>query len=194
MECVQPIRDREQIETMKDLLGKNKRDYLLFVLGINSGLRIGDILNLKVSDVTDKRGRIVSQFELKEEKTGKKKLIIFSEAVRRAIKEYLDDSRLLDEDDGPLFVSQKRDQNGNLKPISRQQAWNILNKAARRIGIEDNIGTHSMRKTFGYHAYHAGVRLEYLQKIFNHADGRITLDYIGITQDAISDVQRQFSL
>lgn len=192
MECVQPIRDREQIETMKDLLGKNKRDYLLFVLGINSGLRIGDILTLKVSDVTDKRGRIVSKLELEEEKTGKKKVMMFSENVRRAIKEYLDESRL--EEDGPLFLSQKRGTNGELKPISRQQAWHILNKAARRIGIADNIGTHSMRKTFGYHAYHAGVKLEYLQKIFNHADARVTLDYIGITQDAISDVHRHFHL
>ncbi|RNC29975.1 MAG: hypothetical protein AWM53_00199 [Candidatus Dichloromethanomonas elyunquensis] len=59
MEFVQPIRDKKALETMKKLLrSSNLRDYCLFVLGINSGLRISDLLTLKVSDVLDEKGKI----------------------------------------------------------------------------------------------------------------------------------------
>ncbi|WP_411503466.1 tyrosine-type recombinase/integrase [Brevibacillus centrosporus] len=199
METVQPFRDRQQIKTMKILLGhQKKRDKLLFVLGLNSGLRISDILLMNIRDVIDKRGRPVKQYELIEQKTQKrtkrkKKLIEFSEDIRNAISEYLAELDVV-ELDRPLFSSQKRDKDGNYKPISRQHAWAILNRVARQIGIEDRIGCHSMRKSFGYHAYLAGVPLEYLMQIFNHSDKRITLDYIGITQDALNEVYRTVRL
>lgn len=199
METVQPFRDRQQIKTMKILLGhQKKRDKLLFVLGLNSGLRISDILNMDVGDVIDKRGRPVKKYELIEQKTRnrimrKKKLIEFSEDIRNAIAEYLAELDAV-ERDRPLFSSQKRDKDGNYKPITRQHAWAILNRVARQIGIDDRIGCHSMRKSFGYHAYRGGVPLEYLMRIFNHSDKRITLDYIGITQDVINDVYRKMDL
>ncbi|AYB39693.1 tyrosine-type recombinase/integrase [Brevibacillus laterosporus] len=194
METVQPIRDREQINTIKILLGhRNKRDLLLFVLGINSGLRISDILNMRVCDVIDKKGRAVKFYELREKKTKKKKRRFpFSEQIRKVIEDYLSD---YDGDKNrPLFVSQKRARDGTYRPITRQRAWIILNTVAKRIGITDNVGTHSLRKTFGYHAYQEGVSIEVLQRIFNHSDPRITLDYIGITQDAIDDVYRRLNL
>ncbi|GED69404.1 site-specific integrase [Brevibacillus reuszeri] len=199
METVQPFRDRQQIKTMKILLGhRNKRDKLLFVLGLNSGLRISDILPLCIGDVIDKRGRPIKQLELIEQKTRKrtkrkKKLIEISDTIREAIAEYLAELDVV-ERDRPLFSSQKRDKDGNYKSITRQHAWAILNRVARQIGIEDRIGCHSMRKAFGYHAWHNGVPLEYLMRIFNHSDKRITLDYIGVTQEAIQEVYKTIRL
>ncbi|MCR8983214.1 tyrosine-type recombinase/integrase [Brevibacillus laterosporus] len=197
METVQPIRDREQIKTMKVLLGhRSKRDLLLFVLGINSGLRISDILDMKVCDVIDKRGRAAKHFDLRERKTRKRKRFPFSEQIRKVIEDYLKDylKDYKGDINRPLFVSQKRAKDGTYRPITRQRAWIILNNVAKKIGITDNVGTHSLRKTFGYHAYQEGVSIEVLQRIFNHSDPRITLDYIGITQDAIDDVYRRLNL
>lgn len=71
MEFVQPIRDKRKIDCMKKVLAGNKRDMLMFVLGINSGLRISDILEIKVNDVADERKRPLNGYELREKKTGK---------------------------------------------------------------------------------------------------------------------------
>ncbi|PPA82508.1 site-specific integrase [Brevibacillus laterosporus] len=193
VETVQPIRNREQIKTMKILLGhQSKRDLLLLVLGINSVLRISDILDMRVCDVIDKKGRAAKFYELREKKTKKKKRFPFSEQTRKVIEDYL--ANYDGDRNRPLFVSQKRARDGTYRPITRQRAWIILNTVAKRIGITDNVGTHSLRKTFGYHAYQEGVSIEVLQRIFNHSDPRITLDYIGITQDAIDDVYLKLNL
>ena len=78
--------------------------------------------------------------------------------------------------------------------IQRNQAYKILNEAARTVGIQESIGTHSMRKTFGYHAYKSGIDIALLQKIFNHSCPSVTLRYIGITQDSIDDVYLNLNL
>ncbi len=187
METVQPIRDRKKIDKMKKILAKtNKRDMLLFVLGINSGLRISDILNMKVEDVLDEAGRPKQTFELREKKTGKVKRFILNDRIQKAVKEAIDAST-----DRQAYLFASRKGNG---PISRQQAWRILNEAARAVGIKDKIGTHTLRKTFGYFAYGNGTDLTLLQQIFNHAAPSITLKYIGITQDEIDDVYINISL
>ncbi|WP_025843746.1 site-specific integrase [Brevibacillus agri] len=187
MELVQPIRDEKKIKAMVKVLLSNKRDLLLFILGINSGLRISDILNMKVSDVIDEKGKPKQYYELKEEKTGKYKRFPFGERIQKAIMDYLKDYN--GDRDRPLFASRK----GN-KAISRQQAWQILNDAAKAVGIEDNIGTHTLRKTFGYHAYRSGVDIAILQKIFNHSAPSVTMRYIGITQDEIDNVYINMNL
>jgi integrase len=183
MELVQPIRDKKKIEAMKKvLLGQSKRDYLLFVLGINSGLRISDILKMRVCDVIDERGKPKAYYELREQKTGKVKRFPFPKNVQKAIADYLSDY------DGDheryLFVSRK----GDNQPITRQHAWYIINEAARKVEITDKIGTHTLRKTFGYHAYKNGTDIVLLQQIFNHSAPSVTLRYIGITQDDIDSV------
>ena len=105
-----------------------------------------------------------------------------------AIKNYLEERRNLTFEQ-PLFPSRKG--NGSIK---RNQAYKILSEAAHAVGIKDNIGTHSMRKTFGYHAYKTGIDISILQKIFNHSCPSITLRYIGITQDDIDDVYLNLNL
>ena len=182
MEYVEPIRSKMQIDNIKHYLkNKNLRDYLLFVLGINSGLRISDLLLLTVNDVNEK-DRIV----LREKKTGKSKDFPLSDTCKKAIQEYLKTIKI---SNGCLFKSKKSDQ-----PISRIQAYRIINKAARKIGINDAIGTHTLRKTFGYWAYKKGVDITKIQKLLNHSAPSVTLAYIGITKDELDDVYINLNL
>jgi len=79
-------------------------------------------------------------------------------------------------------------------PISRVMAYLILNGAARKVGITDPIGTHTLRKTFGYFFYLRTKDIALLQKLFNHSSPSITLRYIGITQDSMDKAIENFSL
>lgn len=180
---VEPIRDLKKLNDMKEyLLSKNERDYLMFVLGINSGLRISDLLKLTVEDV---QTGIVT---IREQKTGKAKQFALSETCIKAIKHYLKTSGLTS---GPLFPSEK----DRSKPITKQHAWYILNKAAEWCGIDENIGTHTMRKTFGYWALRNGVDIAYIMQCLNHSSPAITKRYIGISQDELNDkVYRNMNL
>ncbi len=71
---------------------------------------------------------------------------------------------------------------------TRQYVWQFLNDYAFSLGIRIKIGTHTLRKTFGYHAFNNGVDLSLLVRIFNHSSQEITLRYIGITQEQVDDV------
>lgn len=187
MEFVQPIRDLKQIETIKILLRQqNLRDYCLFTLGINSGLRISDLLKLRIADVSEK-GKPIDRIRLRESKTNKFKDFPISDNAKSAIKEYLK-TRTIAENE-PLFISRK-----NKGFLLRQQAYRILNDVARRVGIKDKIGTHTLRKTFGYHAHNNGYDITLIQKLFNHSSPSITLRYIGITQDKLDDVYLSLDL
>ncbi|AHF07078.1 site-specific integrase [Desulfitobacterium metallireducens] len=186
MEFVQPIRERKKIDAMKKLLkGSNIRDYVLFTLGINSGLRVSDLLQLKVADVIDEKGRIRDRITIREKKTGKTKTFPFSDTVIKALREYVPNLST----GSALFPSRK-----GRTPITRQQAYRILNDAAKVIGVKDKIGTHTLRKTFAYHAYISGVDVTRIQALLNHSSPRETLRYIGITQDELDDVYLNLNL
>jgi len=191
MEFVQPIRDRKKIDTMKKILrSKNVRDYCLFTLGINSGLRISDLLQLQIKDVVDEKNKVRSRITLREKKTNKAKDFPINDTAKKAISEYLQTRAYRFGD--PLFISQKN-KKGNA-PIQRDQAYKVINSAAKEIGIKEKIGTHTLRKTFGYHAYKAGIGVEIIQKLFNHSAPSITLRYIGITQDDLDEVYVNLNL
>lgn len=174
MNAVSPIRSKRKIEELKKALSPMYR--LMFVIGINSALRVSDLLKLKVKDVRDR-----DYITLVEQKTKKTKRFKLNAAIKREVKAYLATGDFKDED--YLFKSPR----GN-KPVSRIAAYKALNKAAREVGIEEEIGTHTMRKTFGYWAHKAGVDIATLQRIFNHSHPNITQRYLGITQDAIDEV------
>lgn len=179
MKEVQPIRSLEKIQDMKLYLAKTgSRNVLLFSMGINVGLRISDLLSLKVLDV---RGR--DEYILREKKTKKTKRIMLH-AVKQEIYEYTKNMA----DDEYLFASRKGGE-----PISRVQAYRILNKAAAAVGLEE-IGTHTLRKTFGYHFYRKNQNVAMLQQLFNHSSPSITMRYIGITQDEIAAEWSDFAL
>lgn len=182
MEYVEPIRDKKQLEGMKRYLkGGNMRDYVLFVLGINSGLRISDLLCLVVEDVKGK-----DRITIREKKTGKYKDFPLSDTCKKVIQEYLTVSNM---NVGSLFPSRK----GN-KAITRIQAYRILNEAARHVGIKEAIGTHTLRKTFGYWAYKAGHDITRIQKLLNHSAPSVTLAYIGITKEELDSVYINLNL
>ena len=179
-QTVEPIRSKQQIKQVEEYLAKkSKRNRFLFVLGTNSGLRVSDILNLNVSDVRNK-----THIEIKEQKTNKFKKFPINDKLKKLIQEFIKNK----EDDEPLFLSQKQ------KRLDRSQAYRMLNEACRAVGITVNIGTHSMRKSFGYHHYKQFKDVAMLQMIFNHSNPKITLRYIGIEQDEIDNSYKQFVL
>ena len=187
MEFVQPIRDLKQIETIKKLLKQQSlRDYCLFVLGINSGLRISDLLKLTISDVVEK-DKVKDRIRLREKKTNKFKDFPLSDKSKQTIKEYLKTRNYAKNE--PLFIYRKN--NGFLL---RGQAYKIINNVAKSIGIKERIGTHTLRKTFGYHAYNNGYDITIIQKLFNHSSPSVTLRYIGITQDELDGVYLSLDL
>lgn len=197
MEYVQPIRKLKDLDAMKRFLrSKNIRDYALFVFGINTGLRISDILGLLITDVAEvkyKRTKIFERVVLREEKTGKTKDFPLNNPVRSALGEYIKTAKPIIE--GPLFPSRKRNKaTGKPKPISSVQAWKIIREAALHVGIREKIGTHSMRKTWAYHAYKRGVDISRLQRLLNHSSQTETLRYIGILQDELDKVYLQLNL
>jgi len=182
MEFVQPIRSRETIKEVKDILKRNGyRDYLLFVAGINTGLRISDLLQLKVSDVKDKDHVVI-----KEQKTGKTKRFLINGCFKQSLEGFIKPMA----DDEYLFQSRT----GKNKPITRMQAYRIINDACRQVGIKDQIGTHTLRKSFGYHHYQQHKDLAVLQDIFNHSAPSITLKYIGINDDMKDKTMQDFEL
>ena len=176
MEYVEPIRDVESINAIKDILKKHsKRDLLLFVLGINTGIRISDLLSLKVEDVWDEKG-IKEFLYLKETNSGETKACYLNNNVQQALEDYLNSHDFLGSD--YLFKSKK-----NNLPITRQQAYRIINTAAKEVGIPGKIGTHTLRKTFGYHAYRKGIAISILMGIYHHHTSSETLRYIGIDKN-----------
>jgi len=179
---VQPIRDYDQITDMKWSLKKwcGERDYIMFLLGINTGLRVSDLLNLKVKDIKKKK-----KITVKEGKTEKIRTIHLSN-IYDELNTYI---KTLDGTEW-LFPSRK----GDNKPITRIQAYRQLNKAARMVDMEDGIGTHTMRKTFGYWYYKQTKDIATLQTILNHSHPEITLRYIGITDEEIENSLNNFVL
>jgi len=177
---VQPIRDKQQLEDIKWSLKRHcsQRDYILFLIGINTGLRVGDLLKIKVKDMKRKKKLVIQ-----EGKTKKKREINLIN-IYDEIQAYVNDI-----DSEWLFPSRKGD-----KAITPTQAYRQLNKAAERVDIVEGIGTHSMRKTFGYWHYKQFKDVAELQTILNHSHPKITLTYIGITAEQIEINLNKFVL
>jgi len=182
MELVQPVRDKEKIQEIKDILKRNGyRDFLLFTAGVNTGLRISDLLKLKVSDIRDK-----DHIVIKEQKTGKPKRFLINGCFKSNLEDYI---KIMNDDDY-LFPSRK----GTNQPLTRIQAYRIINDACKKAGIKDQVGTHTLRKTFGYHHYQQFKDVAILQDIFNHSAPSVTLRYIGINDDIKDQTIREFEL
>lgn len=183
MEFVEPIKDVKKIQGMKNyLLGKNSRDYLLFVLGINSAVRINDLLQLTWGEILKPNMKIKSFIELREDKTDKFKKFPIGKQLTKAIEIHMKNCNEIDLDDY-VFKSRKKGYH-----ITRQQARRIIKEAAEMVGIEDRIGCHSLRKTFGYNAYKKGYDIVIIQKYLNHSSPSVTLRYIGIDQEEMDDM------
>ena len=189
MISVDPIRDEQKIQTMKSYLkGKNLRDHALFVVGINIALRITDLLVLTWGDVVDENGKF-KEIRLLKGKTKKERRIQLNKPSQRALEELLESLDGYSMDD---YLFQSRE--GAQKPLSRQQALNILKNAAIAVGIKDNVGTHSLRKTWGYHAWKKGFNPAIIMETLNHSDLTVTKRYLGIQQDDINNLYGSLKL
>ena len=180
MTTVEPIRKLEDIRKLERYLKKkSRRDLLLFTIGTNCGLRISDIVALNVSDVKNK-----THIQIIEKKTGKFKKFPINAKLKPMFDEYIKDKK----PDEALFRSRFQNR------LDRFSAYRGLKKACKDIGLQEKIGTHTMRKTFGYHHYKKFKDVAMLQKIFNHSSPYITLRYIGIDQDQIDKSFTNFIL
>ena len=181
MNYVDPIKSREDIHKVENWLAeRNPRNRLIFAMGVNLGLRISDILGLNISDVYNK-----THVEIREKKTNKYKRFILNDKLQKLIKEYLKD---VVKSKAPLFVGKKGHR------LHRSQVYRFLNEACNAVGLSENIGCHSLRKSFGYHHFKQYNDIVLLQKIFNHSSPAVSLFYIGIDQETIDNSYRNFEL
>lgn len=178
MTSVEPIRDEAKVLEIQKMLRKQaemnergKRAYLLFICGVYLGLRISDLLKLRVGDL---RG---DKITMREKKTKKRTELPVANIIRRAARE------LLSEEDDDTLVFRSPQKTRPDKAIARKTAYNDINAVARAVGVKGPIGCHTMRKTFGYHQYKMDGDIAFLQEWFNHSSPAITLRYIGIDQD-----------
>lgn len=181
---VQPIRNKQQLEDMKWALKRHcsERDYILFVLGCETGLRVGDLLKLKKKSILDLKKKREKILRVKEGKTQKQRDVYIGNGFEEV---YAYASGL---DSEWLFPSRKGD-----RAITPTQAYRQLNKAADFAGVE-GVGNHTLRKTFGYWFYKATKDVAMLQGILNHSHPSITLRYIGITEEETTNVLKTFSV
>lgn len=189
---VEPIRSENQIKQIRGNLyrQKNPRDYLIFVFGINSGLRIGDILSLKLEDVKDSQGNLKDYLDIKEQKTGKTRKVFFNKQIKEALNYYLKKSGIFNLDQY-LFTNEKSKKN---KPITRIRAYQLINKWCKDVGLDCKVGGHTLRKTFGYHMRMQGVSIERISNLLNHRNIQVTFRYIGINDDENKEVINGFGV
>ncbi|MGL5717293.1 MAG: tyrosine-type recombinase/integrase [Paraclostridium sp.] len=182
---VYPIRQKQDQQKFELFLkSTNSRNYVLWTIGSNTGLRIADLLKLTVSDVQG------SFLEVVEQKTGKKKRIKLNSKVKAALTTYLKelkkDSKLADFGKQVLFPSRQGRPN---TAISTRTAQRIIKSVAEKLGIEDNISTHSMRKTYAWNIYKAsGNNIALVMEALNHSKESITLRYLCLLETMIDDV------
>lgn len=190
MNEVQPIRDKEIIIQIKNFLRvKSFRDYLLFSMGIHSGLRVSDLLRLQVGHVRNQLHiSFVASKTKNRKKLRKKKKFIIHPDYQDDLIWYIKDMP----DEAYLFASRQRKKISGAvgEPIRRETAWKMISGIAIRFGLE-NIGTHSLRKTWGYQLiknadpHEAAYCIALLMEMFGHETQEETLRYLGLTQDAM---------
>lgn len=179
MSKVEPIRSKSDLRKIEQILSKNPRDLLMFTIGTNCGLRISDILALNVGDV---RGK--NYIQIVEKKTGKFKKFPINAKLKPMFEEYTKGKSA----DEPLFVTKFQNR------LGRVTAYFTIRAACEKVQPEVKFGTHTLRKTFGYHHYKKYKDVAMLQKIFNHSSPMVTLTYIGIEQDEIDESYVNFIL
>ncbi len=193
MSTTQPIRNKQLLHDFKNYYltaHPNFRNYTLILFGLNTALRISDILHLTWGDVyCAEQRRFHDHLLVTEKKTGKETRILINKELQKILRSYRKTQLCIDDTDY-LFPSPKKVGT----PLSRYQAYRIVRKAAEAVGIEDVIRCHSLRKTFGYHAWKMGTPPALLMEIYNHSSFQITKHYLGIEQDDKDAVFRDIQL
>ena len=184
----EPIRDKKMLRQLAGYWLKqgNLRNYALIVLGVCTALRIGDLLRLAWGDVYDaERREFNTHITLKEQKTGKYKVIALNKQATNALYLYQPNSR-------GRFIFESNRKDG--RAISRVQAWRIIRATAEAVKMVGHVGCHSLRKTFGYFAWRNGTLPAVLMDIYNHSSYEVTRRYLGINQDDTDKVYMGMAL
>lgn len=192
MQTVKPIREQKNIFALLHFLkGWNRNYYVAAAIGINWGLRCSDILSLTIADVIAGEGsriQIQKQIELIEIKNHHKRIIPISDNMQSILKEHI---FWLDYPDipieAPLVLSRNyrhtSDGRIELKPLSRKRLWTVISFAAQELGIRDELGTHSLRKTYVWQAWARGESLDVIRKELGHSSVEITERYASIPSE-----------
>jgi integrase len=178
MAITEPIRDKRKIKKLANHFLKRGqlRNYCLVILCVYTALRISDLLRLRWEDVYDFQSRrIRKSVTLTEQKTGKSKIIALNKQAVRALAMY---ASQIPEPRGFIIVN-----NRTKKAISRIQAYRIIRYAAEALHFQERVSCHSLRKSFGYHAWKSGVSPVVIMEIFNHSSLNVTRRYLGVSQD-----------
>ena len=186
-----PIRSKQEIEVLKNyyLDHKRYRDYTMFVVGINTALRISDLLLLKWCHVYDyKNKRYRRHLEVTEQKTQKRSVI----AINNSCIEAFELLRFHTQTDAEEYIFCRKDD--HYSHISRNRAYHIIKDVAVANSIDGNISCHSLRKTFGYHAWKQGTPSALIMNIYNHSSIEITKRYLSIYQDDKDELYNSMNL
>lgn len=196
---VEPLRDIKDVKRVYEWLNENNtvREAECFLIGCNVALRAGDLLKIKFSDVEG------NEFiDIHEQKTRKFKRIPITKTVREAttrLRKFYEEGNFYSshaEKWEPTYLFQSTGNRGYhlCQPICIQWLSTCFKKASIELGFDFNFNTHSMRKTWGYHAYTNGEDIHYIQSAFNHSVTRITLAYIGVTRTTVEQLYRDHEL
>jgi integrase len=195
MNFVEPIRSTKKIAQIKNVLrGQGRfRDLLLFVVGINTALRVSDLLRLRIGHFIDEEENIRQRFWIREKKRGKRNEVYINASMGETFSEYREayPSVVGDPDNFTFFNTRTSEYS---KPIKRGQAWKFISNICQDVGLQSNYGTHSLRKTWGYHARMNGVDLALIMYKLNHSSLAYTKRYLGITDDELQAVTRRLNL
>lgn len=196
MNTAQPIRSTDDLRNLKRYYREvrpNERNQLLIIMGLNTALRISDILSLKWDSVYDfDKKRFNTHIILTEQKTGKSSQIFVNQNIQHSLMMYKESLRKNGKAPRRYqYIFRHKSKN---IPISRIQAFRIIKEAAEYSNIPGVICCHSLRKTFGYHAWKQGIPPVLLMNIFNHSSYQVTKRYLGIEQDDRDMIFEQINL
>jgi len=175
---VDPIKDVKDIRAIKKMLVDKPRDLCLFTLGINTNLRASDLIRITAGQVDGLKAG--DELAVKEKKTGKARRITLNKACIRAIDGLLSSAKPNPSD--ALFMGQRG-------PLTVPSVNRMVKKWCGQINLKGNFGSHTLRKTFGYHQRVTfGVSLPVLMETFNHSSQRQTLDYLCVQDEEIKSI------
>lgn len=189
-----PIKNLDDIIRISDYFVERKmwKYNLMFIMGINFGLRIGDLLKLRVGNIITEDFEYRVPIEIREQKRRKTRKLYVNEAVSEAFGLYLSHKKTVDLNDY-LFEGYRPH-----TQMTRQSVDKCLRKVKANLNLPYNCGTHIFRKTFSYWVLATAEdkqrSLYYLQKILNHSDSTTTLFYAGITDDEIFKINMSLNL
>ena len=181
MKATQPIRSKHQVRQFIFYYWQQGqlRNYVLATICVHTALRISDVLALRYEDVYDNTNYPRQSITLTEKKTGKTKTIALHKNIITALKHYHREAQ----PGAPLILN-----NQTGKAITRVQAYRLLRAAADALGFGHNVSCHSLRKTFGYHAWKEGTSPAVIMEIYNHSSLSVTRRYLGVNQDDMNAV------